>query len=70
MWCVSIDSTSLRSLRKFNPIIVASHHIFTPVGQLLRYMWDEVLHSGIRVGCTLFGSYLIPQSGIKAWFTP
>ena len=27
-----------------------------------------MLHDGIKVGCALFGSYLIPQGGIRTWF--
>ena len=41
MWYFSIDSTSLRSLGRLNLIIVASRCIFTQVGWLLGYMWDE-----------------------------
>jgi len=32
------------------------------------HVYGRVLQIGIRVGCTLFGSYLIPQIGIRAWF--
>jgi len=33
-----VDSTSLSSHRRLNPIIVASHHMFTIVGWVLGYM--------------------------------
>jgi len=32
VWCVSVSSTSLMSLRRLNNIIVTSRHMFTLVG--------------------------------------
>lgn len=41
VWCVFISPTSLMWIRRLNHIIVTSGHMFTAVGWLLGYMWEE-----------------------------
>jgi len=56
---IFVDSTSLRSHRRSNPIIVASHRMFTLVGWLLGRCGRRVLQSGIR-------AWFTPRTGLVA----